>query len=202
MPINPTGLNTFRSEFYFQRLIPQKALWICSTIQQAPPTYPSAELETEKWGMSPAFLLSYFSKLITDPLMMADRMMCHAPACQGTITFAQIITRRHIDPAHWHKSPRVWIAIKILYRSLCIVHQWAPSGGIPFTTRTNLVCIRFSSTLFLTGRPSTIESLCIEGDKRVLVERAWYFFLWWRSKIELGTELPSDRVIKGVERIT
>jgi len=41
LPINPTGVNTFRNEFYFQRLIPQRASRICPGIQQAPPTYPS-----------------------------------------------------------------------------------------------------------------------------------------------------------------
>ena len=66
--INPTGLNTFRSEFYCQSLIPQRALRICSAIQQAPPTYPLGRVGNGDMGNVTAFLLSYFPTSITNLL--------------------------------------------------------------------------------------------------------------------------------------
>ena len=47
---------------------------------------------------------------------------------------------------------------------------------------------------FLLERPSTIETFYIGRDKRVLLERAMVGVVW-RSKINLGARLASDRVI-------
>ena len=50
VPINTTGLNTFHSEVYLQSLRLQRAFWICSAIQQAPPTYTLSQVRNGEMG--------------------------------------------------------------------------------------------------------------------------------------------------------
>ena len=97
VPINTTGLNTFHSEVYLQSLILQRAFWICSAIQQAPPAYPLGQVGNGDMGNVTHILPQLLRQFNHQSLMIVDRMTIRAPACRGTRIFAHKLPVKKSD---------------------------------------------------------------------------------------------------------